>query len=103
MARGLKFQIKVEEGFYSPYIENKGADQLRGHREAGLRICFCICKKPVFSQRGSFVVLCKQCRKGFTDVAEQPQISHISLLLFLKAEKCIDRQLSGLINDIMKK
>ena len=34
--------------------ENKGADQLRGYREADLRLCFGICKKPVFSERGSF-------------------------------------------------
>ena len=34
--------------------ENKGADQLRGHREADLRLCFLICIKPVFSGRGSF-------------------------------------------------
>ena len=34
--------------------ENKGADQLRGYREADLRLCFRICKKPVFSRRGSF-------------------------------------------------
>ena len=34
--------------------ENKGADQLRGYREADLPLCFRICKKPVFSQRGSF-------------------------------------------------
>ena len=34
--------------------ENKGADQLRGNREADLRLCFRICKKPVFSGRGSF-------------------------------------------------
>ena len=33
--------------------ENKGADQLRGYREAGLRLCFCICKKPVFSRCSS--------------------------------------------------
>ena len=33
--------------------ENKGADQLRGYREADLRLCFRICKKPVFSWRGS--------------------------------------------------
>ena len=33
--------------------ENKGADQLRGYREADLRLCFRICKKPVFSRRGS--------------------------------------------------
>ena len=29
--------------------ENKGADQLRGYCEADLRLCFRICKKPVFS------------------------------------------------------
>ena len=29
--------------------ENKGADQLRVDREADLRRCFGICKKPVFS------------------------------------------------------
>ena len=39
---------------YYPCRENKGADQLRGYREADLRLCFRICKKPVFSKRGSF-------------------------------------------------
>ena len=34
--------------------ENKGADQLRGYREADLRLCFHICKKLVFSRRGSY-------------------------------------------------
>ena len=34
---------------YYLYSENKGADQLRGDREADLRLCFRICKKPVFS------------------------------------------------------
>ena len=34
---------------YYPCSENKGADQLRGYREADLRLCFRICKKPVFS------------------------------------------------------
>ena len=43
------------EGLYYPYSENKGADQLHGYREADLRLCFRICKKPVFSGRGSFV------------------------------------------------
>ena len=33
--------------------ENKGGDQLRSYREADLRLCFRICKKPVFSRRGS--------------------------------------------------
>ena len=54
MARNLKFRIKVEEGLYYPYGKNKGADQLRGHREADLRLCFRKCKKLVFSWRGSY-------------------------------------------------
>ena len=41
------------EGLYYPYSENKGADQLRGYREADLRLCLRICKKPVFSRRSS--------------------------------------------------
>ena len=31
-----------------------GADQLRGYREADLRLCFRIYKNPVFSRRGSY-------------------------------------------------
>ena len=38
---------------YYPCSENKGADQLRGHREADLRLCFRIGKNPVFSRCGS--------------------------------------------------
>ena len=49
MARGLKFRIKKVEGLYDLYSENKGADQLRGYREADLRLCFRICKTLVFS------------------------------------------------------
>ena len=41
-------------GLYYPISENKDADQLRGYREADLRLCFRICKKPVFSQRGLY-------------------------------------------------
>ena len=55
MARGLKFRIKVDKGLYNPCSENKGADQLRGYREADLRLCFRICKNPVFSRRGSIL------------------------------------------------
>ena len=58
MTGGLKFRIYEVEGMYYPCSENKGADQLRGHREADLRLCFRICKKKkktVFSQRGSNV------------------------------------------------
>ena len=56
MARGLKFRILEEERLYYPCSENKGADQLRGYRKADLRLCFRICKKPVFSRRGSCIV-----------------------------------------------
>ena len=48
MSRGLKVWILIVEGLYYPYSENKGADQLRGY-EADLRLCFRICKNPVFS------------------------------------------------------
>ena len=48
MARGLKFCIQEVEGSYYPCSENKGADQLRGYREADLRLCFRICKKKGF-------------------------------------------------------
>ena len=44
MAIGLKV-----EGLYYLCSENKGADQLRGYREADLRLCFRICKTLVFS------------------------------------------------------
>ena len=55
MARGLKFRIKIEEGSYYLCSENKGADQLRGYREADLRLCFRICKTLVFSCHGSYM------------------------------------------------
>ena len=40
MARGFKFRIKIEEGLHYLCSENKGADQLRGYREADLHFCF---------------------------------------------------------------
>ena len=38
---------------YYPGSENKDADQLRGYREADLRLCFRPCKLLVFSRTGS--------------------------------------------------
>ena len=49
MARGWKFCIKEVEVLYYPSSENKDADQLRGYREADLRLCFRICTMLVFS------------------------------------------------------
>ena len=40
----LKFRIYEEKGLYFPSSENKGADQLRGYREADLRLCFRQCR-----------------------------------------------------------
>ena len=49
MARGLKLRIQKVEGLHYLCSENKGADQLRGYREADLHLCFHICKTLVFS------------------------------------------------------
>ena len=54
---------------YYPCSENKGADQLRGYREADLRLCFRIGKNPVFSQCGSYVEIFFL-KIIFTDIAQ---------------------------------
>ena len=54
-ARSLKFRIYEEEELYYPCSENKGADQLRGYRDADLRLCFRQCKLLVFPRGGSYV------------------------------------------------
>ena len=56
-ARSLKFRIKEEEEVYYPCSENKGADQLRGYREADLRLCFRICTLLVFPWGGSIIII----------------------------------------------
>ena len=47
--RCSKFRIKGVEGSYYPCSENKGADQLRGYREADLRLYFRIYAKSQIS------------------------------------------------------
>ena len=42
---------------YYPSSENKGADQLRGYREADLHLCFRPCKLLVFSRTGSYAII----------------------------------------------
>ena len=49
-ARSLKFWIYVEEELYYLCSENKGADQLRSHCEANLRLWFRICRLLVSSE-----------------------------------------------------
>ena len=72
-ARILKFRIYVEEELYYPSSENKGADQLRGYREADLRLCFCLGRLLVFPCDGSNVkmptivgILTFMCRINFS-------------------------------------
>ena len=57
--RSLKFWNLVEEELYYPSIENKGADQLRGYREADLCLCFCLCRLLVFPRGGSYFEILK--------------------------------------------
>ena len=49
LARSLKFRIYEVVEVYYPCSENKDADQLRGYREADLRLCFRQCRLLVFS------------------------------------------------------
>ena len=44
MVKSLKYRIG----------ETKGADQLRSYCESDLRLCFRLCKIPVFSRCGSY-------------------------------------------------
>ena len=55
MARGLKFWIKKVQGLYYPCSENKGADQLRGYREADLRLCFAYAERW-FSHNAAHII-----------------------------------------------
>ena len=57
-ARRLKFRILVEEELYYPSSENKGTDQLRGYREADLRLCFRICRLFFFFMRRLICLIC---------------------------------------------
>ena len=48
---------------YNPSSQNKGADQLRGYREADLRLCFRLCRLLVFPWGGSNVIMKEKKRK----------------------------------------
>ena len=59
ITRSLKFRMKEIEGLYFPSRKNKGTDQLRGHRKAGLCLYFRICRLLVFLCSGSIVFIDK--------------------------------------------
>ena len=62
---------------YYPSSENKGADQLRGYREADLRLCFRICRLLVFPRGGSYE-LCHE-KTGFLQMQKQRRRSNLCL------------------------
>ena len=66
MARGLKFRIYNAEGLYYLSSENKGADQLRGHPETDLRLCFRIYAKRLFSHDATQMIFMSALYMGFT-------------------------------------
>ena len=68
---------------YYPCSENKGADQLRGYREADLRLCFRICNLLVFPRGSSFRKENSLCSENTG--AEQQSSYHASNLLLVFA------------------
>ena len=71
---------------YYPSSENKGADQLRGYREADLHLCFRICRLLVFSRGGSNSFMLKE--SNIIDVEDERHFvmectSHLILKKFL--------------------
>ena len=74
-ARSLKFWIRVEEELYYPSSENKGPDQLRGYREADLRLCFCLCRLLVFQ-------LLMLRLKALSHISENPLMQTCVIMLF---------------------
>ena len=45
-----------KEGLYHLHRKKRGADQLRNYCAAYLRLCFRMCKHPVFSRRGKILL-----------------------------------------------
>ena len=69
---------------YYPSSENKGADQLRGYREADLRLCFRLGKNPVFSRCGSY-----------RETKDDPQLSVESVDKCVESIKTLEHWIKG--------
>ena len=56
---------------YYPCSENKGADQLRGHREADLRLCFRIYAKSRFSHAAAHMRIVSEKRLRYFKIVSK--------------------------------
>ena len=83
---------------YNPSSENKGADQLRGYREADLCLCFRLCRLLVFPRGGSNTDRCLNngngsiCKRYYS--MQKPQRSQLFCYILgsfhsLKGSACI--------------
>ena len=69
--------------------ENKDVYQLRSYRTADLRLCFCICKKQVFSSCGSYdtslvaIRLPLKSKRHFIDWCGQFQVDRAEIIGFV--------------------
>ena len=70
---------------YYPCSENKDADQLRGYREADLRLCFRPCKLLVFSRTGSYKIIYMYFLHLYNDVLQFAVIHVIHCSLTTKS------------------
>ena len=66
---------------YYPCSENKGADQLRGYREADLRLCFRICRLLVFPRDGSNFFF--RAKAGVGDGADKNMEGRLIIIIVL--------------------
>ena len=75
--------MTTEEELYYPSSENKGADQLRGYREADLRLCFRLCSSLMTTDFviTHFFSIINMCTMFFNVFHENnPEIQNPSLL-----------------------
>ena len=77
MVRGWNFWFYEEEESFYPCSENNGTDQLRGYREADLRLCFRICRLFVFP-----------CARSFNNYLRTMDINSINRMFSFQREKC---------------
>ena len=78
---------------YYPSSENKGADQLRGYREADLRLCFRLCRLLVFPVRWLIYDLISEeinhLREDKSNIDEPVYTGHSEWILWLLVSSAV--------------